>query len=121
MKKSIKQIAKVFGLVLFFFVIAPKQSEAQTQWTYALSLNNVTYKAHFATANGNMTIQVYDSNSNKWSFGTIVAQQAESGQNTTYYKVKVGGTIYEFWAYSNGSLLVKTNGGQWTYNLESSK
>jgi hypothetical protein len=122
MKKSLKKSFITFFVFLFVGIVGA--SAQKSQWTYAMKQDGVTYKIHFQQERGTLTIQIYDSNSNKWNWGTILEQKPSSGDGG-YYKVKAGnGYTYHIWTYSSSSsLVVKVDGsqGQWTYYLESSK
>jgi len=117
-----KMTNKVLGLFVAAFLFMGVSASAQSKWTYAMESGGATYKVHFQQERGTLTIQLYDSKSNKWGFATILEQKPSSGDGG-YYKIKAGnGNIYEIWTYaSSSSIVVKTSGGQWTYSLESSE
>ncbi len=120
-----KMINKIFGLFAIVFLLVGLGSvSAQTKFTYAMQSGGVTYKVyiHYGST---VTIQMYDSQNNKWGLVTILEkrepEEDEAGAGTSY-KVKTGnGSIYEISTYTRSVVVSNSNGGQWTYNLESSQ
>lgn len=123
MKTLLKKTAIMTNLIIAFVCISTTETQAQTKWMYKMTMNDVTYKIYFEWVNGTISIQLYSSQTNKWSFATILAQNSDnSNGQTTYYKIKENttGMIYELWSMgSPEQCIVKTNGGTWTYMLES--
>jgi hypothetical protein len=112
----------LYLFIATFLLVGLGNASAQaTQWTYAMKSNGVTYKVNIQEKDGTVTIQLYDSKSNKWGRATVLEKKVNSDDRYTYYKIKTD-YIYEIWipffTYDN-SITVKGNGGEWKYTLES--
>jgi hypothetical protein len=114
-----------FGLLGLFFFIGINTASAQSQWTYSMSTGGVTYKIHFQQERGTLTVQLYDSKSNQWSWASMLeSKPAPSSTSDTpgFYKFQAGGYTYQMWTYAaSRSAIVKSGSSQWTYVLESTK
>lgn len=68
-----------------------------------IATNGVIYKLHFQQEKGTWTIQIYDSNSNQWSFASVLVSSPKSG----YFSFKDAiGNKYTFNASNNGKALL---------------
>jgi len=114
MKQFFAKIALTFFLAVGMLMLSNQEAAAQEQWTYSMVQGGKTYKIHFQQERGTLTIQLYDSVSNKWTFATIEASNPEEG----YYKIRAGnGNRYEIWTHDDGTLDCSSGNSAWTYYL----
>jgi hypothetical protein len=121
-----KMMNKIWGLfVIASLLVGLGSASAQTKFTYAMQSGGITYKVYIHYGN-TVSIQLYDSQNNKWGLATILEtkepDEDEAGATTTYKIKTSGGSIYELWTDTRGKILtLRSNGGEWKYNLESSQ
>ncbi len=107
----------LYLFIATFLLVGLGSASAQvTKWTYAMKSNGVNYKVHIQEKGGTVTIQLYDSKSNKWGFAKVLEKNFTNGSR--YYKIKTD-YIYEIWISLYDGMTIKGNGGEWQYSLES--
>lgn len=97
-------LVAIFTMVLFMSA----SQEAMAQYTYSTVISGITYKLHFTEEKGTWTVQCYDSNSNKWVYGSILASEPDRG----YWKMKDGaGKTWEVTTYDDNTCIIKDASG----------
>ena len=111
MKSSLLKWSLV--IIVMFLSVGIQNTQAKEEnntngWTYACVIDGITYKLHLAQEKGTWTVQVYDSKSNKWTYGQVLSSTPDKG----YWKIKDGaGKVWDLTTYGNDYCIIKDSSG----------